>query len=56
MINQFTTKEARMHNGVKTGSSISVLGKLDRYMQKSEIRPLLTLYIKMNSNELKTSM
>ena len=33
------TKEARLYNGGKTVSSM-VLGKLDRYMEKYEIRTL----------------
>ena len=32
------TKEARVYNGEKTVSAIVVLGKLDRYMQKNEMR------------------
>ena len=32
------TKEARIYNGEKTVSSISGAGKLDSYIQKSEIR------------------
>ena len=36
----FLTKEARIHNGAKTASSIVGLGKLDSYMQKNEIRTL----------------
>ena len=34
------TKEARIYNGEKTGPSITGLGKLDSYMEKSEIRTL----------------
>ena len=30
-------KETRINNGLKTVFSISVLGKLDSYMQKNEI-------------------
>ena len=33
-------KEVRINNGLKTVFSISVLGKLDSYMQKNEIRTL----------------
>ena len=38
----FLTKDARVYNGAKTASSIKkkVLGKLDSYMQKNEIRTL----------------
>ena len=36
----FLTKEARIYNGAKTAFSIMVLGKLDSYMQKNEIRTL----------------
>ena len=38
----FLTKEARIYNGAKTAFSIMVLGKLDSYMQKNEIRILPT--------------
>ena len=34
------TKEARIYNGAKTASSKMVLGKLDSYMEKNEIRTL----------------
>ena len=34
------TKEARIYNGEKTVSSIMVLGKLDSYVPKNEIRTL----------------
>ena len=34
------TKEARIYNGEKTVPSITGLGKLDSYMEKSEIRTL----------------
>ena len=38
-------KEVRINNGLKTVFSISVLGKLDSYMQKNEIRTFShTLY------------
>ena len=36
----FLTKEARIYNGAKITSSISGVGKLERYMQKNEIRIL----------------
>ena len=36
----FLTKEVRIYNGAKITSSISGIGKLDRYMQKNEIRTL----------------
>ena len=36
----YLTKEARTYHGAKTASSIDVLGKLDSYMQKNEIRTL----------------
>ena len=44
------TKEARIHNGEKTVSSIMVLGKLDSYMKKNEIR---TFSNTINKNNLK---
>ena len=34
------TKEARICNGEKTVSSIVVLGKLDSYVSKNEVRTL----------------
>ena len=40
LVPYFLTKEARIHNGAKTASSIVGLGKLDSYMQKNEIRTL----------------
>ena len=43
-------KEARIYNGEKTVSSIRVLGKLDSYMQKNEIR---TPHTKINSKWIK---
>ena len=36
----FFIKEARLYNGAKTASSIMVLGKIDSYMEKNEIRTL----------------
>lgn len=46
------TKEARIFNGVMTISSIIVLGKLGRFMQKNKsdyfLIPLIP-YIKINS-------
>ena len=36
----FLTKEARIYEGAKTASSIMVLGKIDSYMEKNEIRTL----------------
>ena len=44
------TKEARIHNGENTISSIVVLGKLDSYMEKNEIR---TLPNTIHKNKLK---
>ena len=46
MSNYSTSKEARIYNGEKKKSSISgVLGKLDSYMEKNEIRRLAhTIY------------
>ena len=36
----FLTKEEKIYIGAKIPSSIMVLGKLDSYMQKNEIRTL----------------
>ena len=36
-------KEARIFNGTKTASSKMMLGKLDSYVQKNEIRSLLNV-------------
>ena len=48
------TKEARIYNGEKTVSSISVLGKPDSYMYKNEIRTLPNIIHKKTQNGLKT--
>ena len=44
------TKESRIYNREKTVSSISVLGKLENYMQKNEIR---TFSNTVHKNKLK---
>ena len=36
LCSQSLTKEARIYNGEKTACSITVLGKLDSYMQKNQ--------------------
>jgi len=48
------TKEARLYNGAKTASSKMVLGKLDSYMEKNEIRTLPNTIHKDKLNGLKT--
>ena len=44
------TKEAIIYNREKAGSSMRVLGKLDSYMKKNEIR---TFTHTMHKNKLK---
>ena len=50
IVNQSLTKEARIYSGVRAVLSISVLGKLDSYMLKNEVR---TLPNTIHKNKLK---
>ena len=50
MVTLFLINEARIYNGEKTASSLSVLEKLDSYMLKNEIR---TLPNTIHKNKLK---
>ena len=48
----FHNKGKHQHNK-KTDSLFNLLGKLDRFMQKNETRPLLTLHKRINSKWIK---
>ena len=45
MVNSYLAKKERLHNGVKTVSSINGDGKQDRKMKRNKTRPLsYTIY------------